>query len=687
MVRRSTIALALAGCLACLVWIFTGRGTSQDQVSNANVAGGVFSVLAFALTVALFWRGRAKKPGVTEAQLQAAQQYLARETLRYWRVQAKDRRITTPSPARVSWKWASEEVAAPAGLRPELLTAGVVTRLREQLYDRLKAPARVVVLGGPGAGKTTAMLLLLIDILEHRSADADQPVPVWLTLGSWNPETTPLLDWAATVLKRDYPGLSATSHGGPAAAVELIRAGRVALFLDGLDEMPPAVQGRALELIDRDAVGLRVVMTSRPSEYQAAIKEGRLYRAAVIEVLPVEPEHARDFLLADQVGERHRAWQQVTDHLMTDPDGVLARTFTSPLALSLARDIYDRPEGLGRSDPRELLDHDAYQSSDELLRHLFRRFLRIAYPNPAEREHATRWLSWIARRMGASRDLRWWDIPTWTPNRQRQFVPAILVGLAFWFAIGSAIGFATGLPAGLMMGLAAGIASGRRVPPKSLFVRSIGQTEPKRLMIGLAAAAAGGLAAGVASGLEAGAAAGCAAGVVAALAFGLIALIEAWSRPLTSAHGVRPVETHRADRQRTLVVALSLGLVVGLAAGLLFGLVTGDTGGLATGLRTGLAAAPMYGFTFGLMLGLVAVSGPAMELTKAQVALGLRGQRVRFMPLLETALKRQVLRQAGSVYQFRHATLQDLLASVPVQSRGTRDRSEPTRKAGSGTDV
>ena len=32
------------------------------------------------------------------------------------------------------------------------------------------------------------------------------------------------------------------------------------------------------------------------------------------------------------------------------------------------------------------------------------------------------------------------------------------------------------------------------------------------------------------------------------------------------------------------------------------------------------------------------------------------------MPLLESALDRQMLRQAGAVYQFRHADLQDRLA-------------------------
>ena len=46
---------------------------------------------------------------------------------------------------------------------------------------------------------------------------------------------------------------------------------------------------------------------------------------------------------------------------------------------------------------------------------------------------------------------------------------------------------------------------------------------------------------------------------------------------------------------------------------------------------------------------------------------------VRFMPLLESALKQGVLRQAGAVYQFRHADLQDRLAA-----RYERDRSTPS---------
>src|SRR5207248_1013532 len=140
------------------------------------------------------------------------------------------------------------------------------------------------------------------------------------------PEAASLLEWVAATLTRDYPGLAATRYGGGTSmAAELLRTGRVALFLDGLDEMPPAVQGHALQVIDRDANGLRVVLTSRPEQYQAAIAEGRLYGAAAIDVLPVTLDHAEAFLLAEQLVPRRRLWQHVIDHLRAHPDSVAAR--------------------------------------------------------------------------------------------------------------------------------------------------------------------------------------------------------------------------------------------------------------------------------------------------------------------------------------------------------------------------
>src|SRR5262249_54520109 len=113
---RIGIVVVLLGCVAGVVWMFTGSA-SDRVVGTGSVVGGVAGVLALVVAVAVLWpqiaRRRAGAAAVETGQVPAATEYLAEETLRYWREQAKDRRITTPSPAAVRWSWAGEEVAVP----------------------------------------------------------------------------------------------------------------------------------------------------------------------------------------------------------------------------------------------------------------------------------------------------------------------------------------------------------------------------------------------------------------------------------------------------------------------------------------------------------------------------------------------------------------------------------------------
>ena len=135
-------------------------------------------------------------------------------------------------------------------------------------------------------------------------------------------------------------------------------------------------------------------------------------------------------------------------------------------------------------------------------------------------------------------------------------------------------------------------------------------------------------------------------------------LIEAWHMPVTASMDVTP----RLLYQRNLLSIFVDGSIVGLI------------GGLAIVLFNGLGAALVGGLVFGLVGGLwsAARSGAALSLLFTEIAFCLRARRVRFMPLLENALLRQVLRQAGAVYQFRHADLLDRLAD--------QYRAEPTRR-------
>ena len=114
--------------------------------------------------------------------------------------------------------------------------------------------------------------------------------------------------------------------------------------------------------------------------------------------------------------------------------------------------------------------------------------------------------------------------------------------------------------------------------------------------------------------------------------------------------------------------------MLGLPGGLAFGLASGLVSGLAVGLAFGLAFGLAVGLAVGLAGGLTKGSVPKVGLTEYVLAVTGAG-RVKFMKVLEDAHRRQVLRQAGAVYQFRHADLQEHLAKIH------RQRTQPQASA------
>jgi WD40 repeat protein len=599
-----------------------------------------------------------------------------------------------------------------------VLGSGVVTRLHDEVYARLPH-GRLVLLGGPGSGKTSAMILLLLAALRRRESASvaerrSVPVPIWLTLGGWDPTTTSLADWALDVVVRDHPYLRASAYG-PDAAVRLLQGRRVALFLDGLDEMPPGVWGQAMERLDRESADLKIVVTSRPDEYRSALERGRLHNAAVIELRPVRPRAAIPFLTRDQVGERRTQWAKVGDHLTSHPEGVTARALSSPLALSLARTAYQH------ADPIELTDSLRFATVSSLREHLVQGALVAAYPEDSERANAVEWLSRIAHHMGSERDLRWWRVadlvPTWRlmittamaamlAGLVTAVVGIVVVGELFppghavyntatgqfelqggdrlpgqlWFAehgarIGLICGFVLWLGSWWLghrrHGSAEVFTFSPRWPRRSEFLPLLRVAFVTALVLGVAVgvttqlvslvlaalgeAAVDGFAAVVVDqaeleqALASVVALGLGVGVPAGIALGLN---ELWSVPVEGATAATPRSTYLDDRRARRWTTLFAGLLVGL------------TVGVAIGTRSGSSAAVFYGVTTGIGIWLIAncVFGRGSRLRVAEIVLSRSVRRLRFLPLLEDARQRQVLRQAGAVYQFRHAELQEHLA-------------------------
>ena len=704
------IALALGASVlvaASAAAVILRIQSSKNPVDTATVYSGDLAAAGIMVTLLLaigtwWYKGhRQSAPGVgTREQVAAAAERLAEVMGDRWRREAAIRRIVTPTPAMVRWRWAADEVTAsrldiatpPApGTGPapfpdsgeacEVLSMGVVTRLHDELYARLPH-GRMVIVGGPGAGKTGAMILLLLAALDYRaSLKSSQrvrvPVPVWLTMGRWDPVTTSLQDWAAEAMQRDHPALRAADYG-PNAARELLRGGWVALFLDGLDEMPEDVRAHAVKRVDDEARGLRVVVTSRIAEFQQALQSGRLDNTAVIELRPVQPKAAASYLLQGQAGPDRERWDRLGAYLAHHPDSVAARALDNPLTLSAARDTYKN------QDPTLLTDTDRFPTAHAVRQHLFNQLLVTAYPDERQRGHATGWLAWIACQLGSSRDLSWWEIPGWVPLWKLRVSFGCIGGLLFGLAAGLVAAHLAGWETGLLTGVLAGLIFGlgvaalvhnrglerypRAFVPRLPRLRELGWILLGGLIGGLvigftvwlAAALAVSLGAGLGDragpGLVFALAAGCIFGLAMGLAlgFGFFCTIPVATSPSATA-----VSTYRADRRTSIIAGLVIGVVAGVMVGLAFGFISG----LVTGLGAGLFSA------------LIAVQVPVVKLTEIILRFEV-GSSVNFRRTLEDALDRQLLRQAGTVYQFRHAALQDHLAAMYVQHRavvsGTR---------------
>ena len=107
-------------------------------------------------------------------------------------------------------------------------------------------------------------------------------------------------------------------------------------------------------------------------------------------------------------------------------------------------------------------------------------------------------------------------------------------------------------------------------------------------------------------------------------------------------------------------MSISFGL---LATGLIGGLIGGLTGHLTQGIWKGIGIGLGLGLVLTLSITSLEVAWPSYSVARCWLALRHK-LPWRMMAFLSDAHHRGVLRQVGSVYQFRHIELQHRLASA-----------------------
>jgi hypothetical protein len=419
--RGLTLALAVSVLAAAVYW--AGPRLAAKGLDWADKASSVASAVLAAVAVVLAGlsqlRRLVSRRPVSDQDLRQARDDLAAELGRRWADEERLRRIHNPRPLPIRWEVTASARAATPGRTPD----PVAGRYPDVHAFFLGLPARrAVFLGTAGAGKSVLVVKLARDLVATR--DPGDPVPVILPIGEWDPRLD-LAQWMADQLVRSYADLAervrfATGQTGRLAEL-LVAGGGVMPVLDGLDELPEALRGTAIEQINDMGSDLPLVVTSRPEEYLGAVDRARrgLAGAAVVELRPLRVSEAEAYLLEATAAIPAGRWDTVRARLAGEPDGPLAEALTTPLLLALARTIYDD----SATAPAELTDRTRFPDFAAVENHLLEMFIPAVYAGRATNRwvpagprysaaQATRWLAFLAaylQRTG-TQELAWWRL-------------------------------------------------------------------------------------------------------------------------------------------------------------------------------------------------------------------------------------------------------------------------------------
>ncbi|MFL6143535.1 MAG: NACHT domain-containing protein [Labedaea sp.] len=641
---------------------------------------------------------------------------LAETIHRQWTDEAASRMLHRPEPLRLQWLTTARAVAA----QPAAVLAGTVggRPVRLRLHGRLdeivgaftRLPNRqLVVLGEPGAGKTALAILLTLGLLERKRRHGG-PVPVLLSAASWNPNHQDVHAWVARRLVEDYPALARVDATGRRIAERLVASQTVLPILDGLDEMSVALRPAAIEALDRSMPGGRpFVLTSRSVEYQAAVTSGGsvLARAAVVEIEPVAVTDAITFLSAGTLPGDTR-WEPVYHRLRGQPGHPLASALSTPLMVWLARTTYADPA----SNPAELADTTRFPHRVAIEEHLLEMLIPAVYrvkppsllpgKTTAKQIHyppedARRWLTFLATHLDhlGTRDLAWWQLHQAVPRALTNSIYGLVVGLLTGFGIGFG-GFAAGLlpdftavlltvlGTGSVPGVISALVTGRawrsQHSPGLTNIRVRGRFDQltgklrDRLVFGLLIGVVITLTTTPVVGLPTGVAFGIDGGLFAMIAAGISDWLKA---PVDELRSPSPAAVLHSDRTMSRTRGIAQGCCLSIGVGIIVGYTFGFDAGLVVGLISAVA---------GMLSGGLDTAWGLYVIVRGWLAL--QGKMpLRLMRFLDDAHKRGLLRQAGAVYQFRHARLQDHLVHAnrrnwtAMRLPGTSSCSLPIRRA------
>ncbi|EAZ94255.1 NACHT domain-containing protein [Crocosphaera chwakensis] len=486
-----------------------------------------------------------------------------------------------------------------------------------EFYERDDVAEKLLILGEPGAGKTTELLNLADDLLERAKKDEKIPIPVILELSAWK-TNQPLTDWLVGQMFETY-GL------GKAIGKRWLDSSRLIFLLDGLDELGLVNQAKCIEGINQFLAEKKwqpgLVVCCRREEYeQAEIQLDELNGAIYLQKLTDQ----QIYKYLDNL-KRSSLWE----NLQQDSD--LLELARSPLFLSMLVVAY---QGNAIRNPQELFN--AYIKKQIQDPKCQGTYPPRKTPSPETTLH---YLVWLAKKLETVRETEFLIEkmqPTWLESSNQKLLYRLSVGLIIGLILGLSVGLIGWLSVGLIGWLIFGLMGGRIFGRVSIYVAEKVEFSLKKF-----------LSRGLISGLSVGLIFGLSFGLIGGLSLGLIFGLNTSEIPT------------KKDVNQGIWLSCKNGLLFMLSLGLIFGLIWGLIWGLISGLSVGLS----FGLIFGLCFGL--------DTFIQHFILRLVLYRNGYIPwnysrFLGHAAKHRFIQRVGGRYRFMHDLLRKHFASMSL---------------------
>jgi serine/threonine protein kinase len=287
------------------------------------------------------------------------------------------------------------------------------------LFQQMGEGGTLLILGEPGAGKTTTLLELTRDLITVAEEDTSQRIPVVFNLSAWTNEKIKIAEWLIRELNTKY-------QVSKEIGKNLIKNQQLLLLLDGLDEISIERRDTCVEAINKFIQihgETEIVVCSRIKDYEALSNRLRFQGAVFIQPLTLEQIHQ----YLNSAGS-----ELATVKIALQADTTIQELAKSPLMLSIMTIAY---QGLSVTELPEMnLEERRQHLFDKYIQRMFdRRGVTNKYSQYSQQQ-SMQWLTWLAQRLKQQSQTVFLIErvqPDWLQSNRQKYIYGICVWLTF----------------------------------------------------------------------------------------------------------------------------------------------------------------------------------------------------------------------------------------------------------------